>query len=85
MIFNEAEVRNYLTIVKDDNPIHPEIVPGQMVVERVWRWLDMRPICYQVKYKQPIRLGEALKIETFQKRIVVKQVSGETKLIITIE
>lgn len=31
MKFNEIWINEYLALVNDDNPIHNEIVPGQLV------------------------------------------------------
>lgn len=32
MEFKREEVRQYVALVRDENPLHPEIVPGQLVV-----------------------------------------------------
>lgn len=40
MVFNKELVDQYLKIVDDENPIHSDIVPGQLIVEKVFSMLD---------------------------------------------
>ncbi|WP_105994906.1 hypothetical protein [Staphylococcus agnetis] len=84
MTFNEADVRHYLNIVQDDNPHHPKIVPGQMVIERIWQSLHRYPLTYHVKYVKPIHLNESYKVEDYNTFILVKNTLDETMLKITL-
>lgn len=40
MVFNREIVEQYLAIVDDENPIHEYIVPGQLIVEKVFSMMD---------------------------------------------
>ncbi|QHW38012.1 hypothetical protein GZH82_12010 [Staphylococcus ursi] len=58
MQFSSAEVQTYLALVHDTNPIHTEIVPGQLVVQRICVEAAVEPIA--VRYKNPIVVDEQI-------------------------
>ncbi|WP_432370298.1 hypothetical protein [Staphylococcus chromogenes] len=80
MEFNREEVRQYVALVRDENPLHPEIVPGQLVVERLWSTLKRGPSHYQVKYKKPVYVDTQYTIEQNDQYIALKSVTGDTML-----
>lgn len=80
MEFKREEVRQYVALVRDENPLHPEIVPGQLVVERLWNTLNRVPSHYQVKYKKPVYVDTQYTIEQKDQHIVLKSVTGGTML-----
>ncbi|ARJ51126.1 hypothetical protein [Staphylococcus lutrae] len=82
MKFSKEAVQHYLTLVQDDNPIHVDIVPGQFVVEKVWQILGRDARTYQVVYKCPIWIDEALDIEGKGQTIRVVNKKGDEKLVI---
>lgn len=82
MRFSEEAVRHYLKIVQDDNPIHEQIVPGQMVVEQVWREVDRQPSQYNVKYRRPVNIDEVLDVQEDARMIRVIGEQGAEKLVI---
>lgn len=85
MIFYEDEVVQYVNLVRDENPLHPDVVPGQMVVERIWKTLKITPSHFQVKYKKVIRLEEDYTIEHKGKRIAIKSQTGETMMVVLLK
>lgn len=80
MEFKRGEVQKYVALVRDENPLHPEIVPGQLVVERLWSTLNRVPSHYQVKYKKPVYVDTQYTIEQKDQHIVLKSVTGDTML-----
>ncbi|MCO4329097.1 hypothetical protein MTQ89_01065 [Staphylococcus hyicus] len=80
MIFKETDVCDYIKIVRDANPLHPKIVPGQMVVEQIWQTLKRYPLTYHVKYMKPIFLNETYEVEEHETQILVKNSAKETML-----
>ena len=80
MEFKREEVRQYVALVRDENPLHPEIVPGQLVVERLWSTLKRVPSHYQVKYRKPVYVDTQYTIEQKEQHIVLKSVTVDTML-----
>lgn len=58
MRFDENVVQAYLKAIQDLNPIHHEIVPGQLVCEWLLKDIDWKN--YKVQYKRAIVVGEEL-------------------------
>lgn len=85
MEFKREEVRQYVALVKDENPLHPEIVPGQLVVERLWSTLKRVPSHYEVKYKKPVHVDTQYTIEQKDQHVVLKSVTGDTMLEIVLK
>lgn len=85
MEFKREEVRRYVALVRDENPLHPEIVPGQLVVERLWSTLNRTPTYYQVKYRKPVYVDTQYTIEQNDQYIVLKSVTGDTMLEIVLK
>lgn len=85
MKFKREEVRQYGALVRDENPLHPEIVPGQLVVERLWSTLNRTSTYYQVKYKKPVHVDTQYTIEQNNQYIALKSVTGDTMLEIVLK
>lgn len=85
MEFKKEEVRQYVALVRDENPLHPEIVPGQLVVERLWSTLKRVPSHYQVKYKKPVYIDTQYTIEQKDQHLVLTSVTGDTMLEIVLK
>ncbi|MCQ9278671.1 hypothetical protein [Staphylococcus borealis] len=83
MVFNKELVDRYLKIVDDENPIHSDIVPGQLIVEKVFSMLDQHWDRYKIKYLESIGINEFVGFEVVGKnKIIVSNKSGGVKLVI---
>ncbi|MBF9297116.1 hypothetical protein [Mammaliicoccus sciuri] len=80
MKFDISLVNKYLTIIHDSNPIHKEIVPGQLVCE--WLLEDVEWQHYTVKYKNPIYIDEILEKVLLDNRIKCINPQGMVKIIV---
>jgi hypothetical protein len=56
-------VDDYLSLIDDRNPIHDQIVPGQLVVEIILSQLNLDWKYYEVKYVNPISINEEITFE----------------------
>ncbi|HGN7397657.1 TPA: hypothetical protein ACK09B_002106, partial [Staphylococcus aureus] len=54
MKFNEIWINEYLALVNDDNPIHNEIVPGQLVSQMMLMAMSLETNQCQINYVKPI-------------------------------
>ena len=61
--FNREIVEQYLAIVDDENPIHEYIVPGQLIVEKVFSMMDDQWASYKIKYVQTTDINETIDFE----------------------
>ncbi|MCS4486545.1 hypothetical protein [Staphylococcus americanisciuri] len=84
MKFSVGDVAQYLKIVRDDNPIHNQIVPGQMIVQKVLRDYGMQNISCNIRYKQPVYINEPLNVYQDSEGFVVKNEQGIVKLNIVV-
>ena len=83
MVFNKELVDQYLKIVDDENPIHSDIVPGQLIVEKVFSMLDQHWDKYKIKYLESTGINEFVGFEVVGKnKIIVSNKSGGVKLVI---
>ncbi|PTL09155.1 hypothetical protein BUZ15_09405 [Staphylococcus gallinarum] len=57
------EVLDYLQLVHDKNPIHQQLVPGQMVVEIAKLSLNISWTNYKIKYVEPVEINESIQFE----------------------
>lgn len=80
MKFSTDDVAQYLKIVRDDNPIHAHIVPGQMIVQKVLRDYGMQNISCNVRYKQPVCINEPLNVYQDSNGFVVKNEQDVVKV-----
>lgn len=80
MKFDISLVNQYLSIIHDLNPIHQEIVPGQLVCE--WLLEDVEWQHYTVKYKNPIYIDETLEKSLQDNKIKCINQQGKIKIII---
>lgn len=83
MVFNRKIVEQYLAIVGDENPIHEYIVPGQLIVEKVFSMMDDQWASYKVKYVQNTDINELIDFEVVEnERIIVSNKVNGVKLVI---
>ncbi|OMP91190.1 hypothetical protein [Staphylococcus haemolyticus] len=83
MVSNRKIVEQYLAIVADENPIHEYIVPGQLIVEKVFSMMDDQWDSYKVKYVQTTDINELIDFEVVEnERIIVSNKANEVKLVI---
>ncbi len=80
MKFDISLVNKYLSIIHDSNPIHQEIVPGQLVCE--WLLQDVEWQHYTVKYKNPIYIDETLEKVLQDNKIKCINPQGMVKIMI---
>lgn len=52
--FNREIVEQYLAIVDDENPIHEYIVPGQLIVEKVFSMMDVDGLAIKSSMFKPL-------------------------------
>lgn len=83
MVFNREIVEQYLAIVDDENPIHEYIVPGQLIVEKVFSMMDDQWDSYKIKYVQTTDINETIDFEVVEnERIIVSNKVNGVKLVI---
>lgn len=80
MKFSADAVAQYLKIVRDDNPIHDHVVPGQMIVQKVLQDYGMQNMTCNVRYKQPVYINEPLNVYQESYSFVVKNEQGVVKV-----
>ncbi|MBE5674003.1 hypothetical protein HU219_08820 [Staphylococcus sp. SS35] len=81
MRFNQAWVNEYLTLVNDDNPIHNEIVPGQLVGQMMLMTMSLEANQCQINYVKPILINENIEfIEQNEQDIIAINDDGEIKI-----
>ncbi|MBF0749001.1 hypothetical protein [Mammaliicoccus lentus] len=78
MKFDHRMVQNYLELIEDSNPVHDEIVPGQLVCE--WLLHNVVWNSFKIKYKQPISINEKLYKEEQETLIRCSNSEGVTKI-----
>ncbi|WP_394864088.1 hypothetical protein [Staphylococcus delphini] len=83
MYFSTEDVQHYLALVNDTNPIHTDIVPGQLVVQRICVAVAVEPI--GVSYKNPIVVDEQLTWHRDHTQIQVLGMDEQLKLVIEVE
>ena len=71
MKFSAEAVAQYLELVRDANPIHDEIVPGQMIVQKVLQQYGEQCTSCEVSYKQPVYINETLTVQEAGNSIAV--------------
>lgn len=83
MNFTKEVVEEYLSILNDRNPIHSQIVPGQLICEMVFRKLNIHWNHYKIKYLKPIDIHEDIRffVEDETKIVVSSHLNG-VKLIV---
>lgn len=82
MYFSKEDVQPYLRLVNDTNPIHTDIVPGQLVVQRICVEAAVEPIA--VRYKNPIVVDEQITWHHDNMQIQVLGVDEQLKLVIDV-
>ncbi|MTV23408.1 hypothetical protein FMF08_10515 [Staphylococcus delphini] len=83
MYFSTEDVQYYLALVNDTNPIHTDIVPGQLVVQRICVEVAVEPKI--VRYKNPIIVDEQVTWSRDNMQIQVLGIDEQLKLVIEVE
>lgn len=85
MQISEGMLQQYLTLVNDPNPIHQDIVPGQLVVEIVFAECNITWQYFKIKYVEPIEINEQITISDLSDSciIVSNADNGVKKVILT--
>ncbi|HEB2154635.1 TPA: hypothetical protein RY719_002765 [Staphylococcus aureus] len=85
MKFNEIWINEYLALVNDDNPIHNEIVPGQLVSQMMLMAMSLEAYQCQINYVKPILINENIEfIEQHEQEIIAINDDGEIKIKISL-
>ncbi|HCX0165527.1 hypothetical protein PYO58_11820 [Staphylococcus aureus] len=85
MKFNEIWINEYLALVNDDNPIHNEIVPGQLVSQMMLMAMSLETKQCQINYVKPILINENIEfIEQHEQEIIAINDDGEIKIKISL-
>ncbi|CYF47651.1 hypothetical protein [Staphylococcus aureus] len=85
MKFNEIWINEYLALVNDDNPIHNEIVPGQLVSQMMLMAMSLETNQCQINCVKPILINENIEfIEQHEQEIIAINDDGEIKIKISL-
>ncbi|HHC6393465.1 TPA: hypothetical protein ACN4HT_000061 [Staphylococcus aureus] len=85
MKFNEIWINEYLALVNDDNPIHNEIVPGQLVSQMMLMAMSLEANQRQINYVKPILINENIEfIEEHEQEMIAINDDGEIKIKISL-
>ncbi|HIA6879218.1 TPA: hypothetical protein ACWRRN_002427 [Staphylococcus aureus] len=85
MKFNEIWINEYLALVNDDNPIHNEIVPGQLVSQMMLMAMAIEANQCQINYVKPILINENIEfIEEHEQEMIAINDDGEIKVKISL-
>ncbi|PTI22657.1 hypothetical protein [Staphylococcus xylosus] len=81
---NLNQVSEYLTLINDHNPVHKQIVPGQMVVQIALTKAKVNWSSYKVKYVESIEISEVIKVK-FEKpnKLIILNENDKIKIHIT--
>lgn len=83
MIFDAHIVGQYLSVVNDYNPLHKDIVPGQLIVEKAFLSCNVAWDDYKVKYVQTTDINESIDCHMPEdNEIIVSNKDGGVKLVI---
>ncbi|RIN06854.1 hypothetical protein BU101_10085, partial [Staphylococcus shinii] len=74
----------YLSLINDHNPVHKQIVPGQMVVQIALTKTKVNWSSYRVKYVESIEISEIIKVK-FEKpnKLIILNENDKIKICIT--
>ncbi|MGW7987084.1 hypothetical protein ACWEYO_07015 [Staphylococcus shinii] len=81
---NIKQVNEYLSLINDYNPVHKQIVPGQMVVQIALTKTKVNWSSYRVKYVESIEISEIIKVK-FEKpnKLIILNENDKIKICIT--
>lgn len=81
---NLEQLSEYLTLINDHNPVHKQIVPGQMVVQIALTKTKVNWSSYRVKYVESIEISEIIKVK-FEKpnKLIILNENEKIKICIT--
>ncbi|CZQ74746.1 Uncharacterised protein [Staphylococcus aureus] len=74
-----------MALVNDDNPIHNEIVPGQLVSQMMLMAMSLEAGQCQINYVKPILINENIEfIEQHEQEMIAINDDGEIKIKISL-
>ncbi|KRG09309.1 hypothetical protein [Staphylococcus sp. NAM3COL9] len=77
------QVKEYLSLINDKNPVHKNIVPGQMIVQFALANKKIAWVSYKVKYVASVEMNETLEFELVShEKVVISNQSGDVKIFI---
>lgn len=81
---NIKQVSEYLSLINDHNPVHKQIVPGQMVVQIALTKTKVNWSSYKGKYVESIEISEVIKVK-FEKpnKLIILNENDKIKICIT--
>lgn len=81
---NLEQVSKYLTLINDHNPVHKQIVPGQMVVQIALTKTKVNWSSYKVKFIEPIEISEVIKVKIEKpNKLIILNENDKIKIHIT--
>lgn len=81
---NLKQVSEYLTLINDHNPVHKQIVPGQMVVQIALTKEKVNWSAYKVKYVESIEISEVIKVKIEKpNKLIILNENDKIKIHIT--
>ncbi|MCD8852722.1 hypothetical protein [Staphylococcus xylosus] len=81
---NLKQVSEYLTLINDYNPVHKQIVPGQMVVQISLTKAKVNWSAYKVKYVESIEISEVIKVKIEKpNKLIILNENDKIKINIT--
>ncbi|MDK7752423.1 MULTISPECIES: hypothetical protein [Staphylococcus] len=77
------DVERYLRLVKDENPLHQHIVPGQMIVQIALIYNELNWKNYKINYVEPVDTYEFLHFDfESNNKLIVKNNCDKVKVTI---
>lgn len=77
------QVNEYLGLINDQNPVHENIVPGQLIVQLALTNKKVTWVAYKVKYVASVEMNESLNFELVtNEKMVISNQSDDVKLFI---
>jgi len=74
-------VEQYLKIVNDQNPVHDQIIPGQMVAQIIISQLQLDWSSFKIKYVESIEINEVIDYKYItDNKVVVSNACGKIKM-----
>ncbi|RIN31035.1 hypothetical protein BU063_08205 [Staphylococcus succinus] len=81
MQITPSEVKTYLQLIKDENPLHNHIVAGQMIVQIVFAELKLKWSTYKIKYIESVEVNEFIHFEYIEnEKVIVSNLDKRVKI-----
>lgn len=74
-------VEKYIKLANDQNPIHAQIVPGQMVAQLIISQLQLDWSSFKIKYVESIEINEVINYKyTPDNKVIVSNEYGKIRM-----